>query len=141
AAFVDFLTDGQNRLVWGAMTALNTIARAFPERVFPHLAPVMAATDRGSVITKDHGLGVLIGLCLVEGFRQATFPLLLEQLRTCPAKQVPLYAERCLVLIPVINTLELARALAHRFDELEKESQRKRLKKVLVKLGAPAPAG
>jgi hypothetical protein len=41
-------------MVWGAMCAIDAIAGARPKEVLAVLPKMMAAVDKGSVITRDH---------------------------------------------------------------------------------------
>ncbi len=62
------------------------------------------------------------------------FPLLLEQLAGCPPNQLPMYAE--LVLPIVIGDFKevFSKIIQERLPDMPKESQKKRLEKVLKKL-------
>ena len=132
--FLELLKNKNNRLVWGAMIALNTISKIKPKEIYENLVEIMDATDKGSVITKDNGIGILINLSSKAEYSNEAFPLLLEQLRKCQSKQLPMYAERTLPIINEKNKKEFIDILIQRFDELEKESQKKRIEKVLKKL-------
>src|SRR3990170_344616 len=57
--FVKLLKSRNNRLVWGAMTALAEVARADPHVVFTHLNEVKKAKETGSVITVDNAVSAL----------------------------------------------------------------------------------
>ena len=129
--FVDLLNSKNNRLVWGAMIALDTISQVRPKEIFAHLPTILEATDKGSVITKDHGIGILIHLSAVPEFENTAFDLLMEQLRKCAAKQLPLYAERCLPVIHEKNKERFLSLLKARLHELPRESQKKRIEKVM----------
>ena len=66
--FGKLLDSKNNRLVWGAMTALDTIATEEPKGVYGLLAGILSIADAGSVITKDHAVGILIKLALVKQY-------------------------------------------------------------------------
>ncbi len=53
--FLELLKSKNNRLVWGAMIALNTISKIKPKEIYENLVEILNATDNGSVITKDNG--------------------------------------------------------------------------------------
>ena len=59
AAFVKTIQDGDNRLVWGGMTALGAIVTIDAGAVAPYVQTILHATERGSVITQDWGIRVL----------------------------------------------------------------------------------
>lgn len=134
AQFKNLLTSSDNRLVWGAMCAIDAITVAKPEAVFMIIPQIMAAVDRGSVITRDHAVKALAKLSADDRFSRTTMPLLLEQLRTCPANQFPMYAEEVEAVTKPGATKQLITALEVRMAELPTEAKRKRVEKVLRKL-------
>ncbi len=91
--FASLLESPNRRLIWGAMTALDTIAGEDPGRVFDLLLKILAGAESGSVIARDHAVGILVKLGSTERYAPHCFPLLLEQLKTCPNNQLPMYAE------------------------------------------------
>ena len=58
----------------------------------------------------------------------------MEQLRKSEPKQLLMYAERTLPVINETNKQEFIDSLSERINELEKESQKKRINKVLSKI-------
>ena len=128
------LESKNNRLQWGAMTALGCIANEKPAEIFAVLGKIVDAADKGSVITRDHCVNILISLTALGTYREKTFPLLIEQLMTCPANQLPMYAENALPVIDAGLKDKFVKTLAGRLGQLEKESQRKRVEKVIRKL-------
>lgn len=134
-AFVDLLVHKNNRLQWGAMAALDSLTPVAAKPVFAALDRILAAADKGSVITKDHAVNILIRLTEMAPYRSSAFPLLLEQLLTCPPNQLPMYAERSLSAIPAGDRVRFKEVLQTRLPDLDKESKRKRVEKVLKKLG------
>src|SRR4051812_46490015 len=51
--FVRLLADKNNRLQWGAMSALDAITSENPAAVYKSLTKIIDAADAGSVITRD----------------------------------------------------------------------------------------
>ncbi|QMV43759.1 HEAT repeat domain-containing protein [Cohnella cholangitidis] len=133
--FADLLRSKNNRLVWGAMTALDSIASVQADAVYSVLSPILEAADKGSVITKDHGVGILIKLYQDERYADHVFPLLIGQLKGCPTNQLPMYAENALPAIRNQDKDELAETLMSRLIEIEKDSKRRRVEKAIEKLG------
>lgn len=133
--FGNLLESKNNRLVWGAMTALDTIASENPKGVRGLLAKIMATADSGSVITRDHAVGVLVKLGALKQYAPECLPLLLEQLAQCPNNQFPMYCENSLAVINDGNSLQFQKVMKARLGNLEKESQKKRVAKVLKKIG------
>src|SRR5882672_12783926 len=64
--FIDLLDHKNNRLQWGAMTAINSITLENPKVIYGSLSKIIAAADKGSVITKDYGVNILINLCSLK---------------------------------------------------------------------------
>lgn len=133
--FLPLLEHRDNRLQWGAMTALGCIVKEKPEEIFASLGRVLDAAEKGSVITRDHCVNILISLSALEKYADKTFPLLIEQLMKCPTNQLPMYAENALPVVTAANKDRFIEALAGRLDEIEKESKRKRVEKVIKKAG------
>jgi hypothetical protein len=61
-AFFLLLQSSNNRNVWGAMSAIDTIAGLRPKEVAGHLKAILAAADKGSVIAKDKAMSILAKL-------------------------------------------------------------------------------
>jgi hypothetical protein len=133
--FGQLLDSKNNRLVWGAMTALDAIAAENPKGVHGLLTKIMATADSGSVITRDHTVGVLVKLGVLKLYAADCIPLLLEQLAQCPNNQFPMYCEKSLAVINDSNRERFQKVMKARLDDLEKESQKKRIAKVLKKIG------
>ena len=134
AAFVALLTSKDNRLQWGAMYALSCVVKAKPADIFAALPKMIDAADRGSVITRDGCVNILISLSALDKYAPEVLPLLLKQMLTCPTNQLPMYAERALPIINVTNRERFSQVLMSRLDEVEKESGRKRIEKVIKKV-------
>ncbi len=134
AAFLSLLTSKDNRLQWGAMTALGCIAGERPDEIFAALPKIIDAVDKGSVITRDHCVNILINLSAIDKYAKKTFPLLLEQMMSCPTNQLPMYAERTLPIVNETNKERFINVLSSRFESLERESMQKRVEKVIKKL-------
>lgn len=132
--FLGLLESKDNRLQWGAMTALGCIARVRPDDIFASLSRIIDAADRGSVITRDHCVNILISLSAIDRYANMAFPLFLEQMTSCPANQFPMYAEKAQVIVNTTNKQQFIKVLSSRLGGLETESQRKRIEKVLKKL-------
>ncbi len=134
AVFVEFTKSKNNRLVWGSMIAISSIAKIRPKEVHKSLAAIMLAIDKGSVITKDCGVEILAKLAAHSDFEAACFPLLMEQLKFCSLKQFPQYAEKSVIAVNENNKQVFTELLESKIKELEKESQKKRVGKVMKKL-------
>jgi hypothetical protein len=132
--FIGLLTSKNNRLQWGAMTAISAITVVAPQQVYAVLPQILAAADKGSVITKDHAVQVLIRLSAVSRYREHAMMLLLEQLQQSLPNQLPMYAEQVLPLVRRADKQAFAGVLQDRLDDIEKESKRRRVEKVIGKI-------
>lgn len=131
--FVQQLHSKNNRLQWGAMTALGTITNERSKEIYAILPTIFDAADKGSVITKDHAVNVLIKLCTTKSHSDSAFTLLIEQLLKSPTNQLPMYAERAIPVVNEKNKTLFVNTLASRLDDIEKETKRKRVEKVIKK--------
>jgi hypothetical protein len=125
------LESSNNRLVWGAMTALDAIAAVEPAAIYRLVDKIVATADAGSVITRDHAVGILINLAKLKPYAKKCLLLLIEQLRSCPANQLPMYAEKALAVATPGNKKLFQKVLSERLSSLPKASQKKRLLKVM----------
>ena len=132
--FLNLLESRNNRLAWGAMTALDYIASIDPARIHKHLGKIMMASDNGSVITKDHAIGILIKLAGDKKFSKNALALLLDQFKSCATNQLPMYAENACSIIPDQSKESFIKVLTLRREDLERESGRRRVSKVIAKL-------
>ena len=134
ADFLALLDNKDYGMVRGAMTALNAIASEKTNFLVSNLAVISAAANWGSVITRDWGVKILFKLAAVKEHGAKAFPLLMDQLASCPANQLPMYAEVALSLREKGQKTALAKVLANRLDGIDKDSNCKRIEKVLAKL-------
>jgi hypothetical protein len=134
AQFKNLLTSPDNRMVWGAMCAIDTITSVKPEAVYMMLPQIMAAVDKGSVITRDHAVKALVKLAGEERFAKTTMPLLLEQLRSAPVNQLPMYAELVAPVATGAAMKDVAGILSLRLNDLPTAAKIKRVEKVLKQL-------
>lgn len=135
ALFVRQLEHGNNRMVWGALTALAHIATVEPDIVAASLDDILTAADAGSVIAKDQAVQILIVLKKHPQTESVAASLLLDRLEAAATNQFPMYAER---IAPVMEANEYPRfrtILTRRLDASMPESKRRRIEKVLAKLG------
>ncbi len=131
--FLALLEHKNNQLQWGGMVALNTITPEKPEVISSYLPEVIAAAERGSVITRDNAVKVLISLCSIKKYADDAFSLLIAQLLKSPTNQLPMYAERILPIVNDDNRSHFINTLTSRLPDLEKESKRRRVEEVIKK--------
>jgi hypothetical protein len=117
--FVKLLKSKNNRLVWGGMIALGTVADRKPEVVLAHLAEIEKAMDAGSVITMDNGVATLArAASRTAKCNEAMFPYLLNHLKNCRSKEVPQHSEKALPAVNASNKAKFVRVLSQRMDDL-----------------------
>jgi len=134
--FGQLLESKNNRMVWGAMTALDTIALKEPKGVHGMLSQILEAADSsGSVIARDHAVGILVKLGTLKPYQCDSVALLIEQLMSCPNNQFPMYVEMCAPVIDGDNREKFRKVIEKRARDLDKDSQKKRVAKVLKQLG------
>jgi len=134
SVFITALSDKNNRIVWGSMTALSCIAPVKPDEIFDRLPEILSAYKKGSVITVDNSISVFASLCQANGDYQAkVFPILLDHLANCRAKEIPQHAERMAVCINSGNKEAFTKALEARAIELS-DAQNQRIRKLLKKI-------
>ena len=129
--FLKIIKSKQNRLVWGGMLALATIAALKPGQIFEQVDLVKKVTQEGSVITTDNGIKTL---AVVAGagieYNQVIFPFLVAHLQTCRSKEVPQHAESTLPAVNAGNKKRFIDVLTARLEALT-SSQAARVKKAI----------
>lgn len=129
--FLDLLPSKNNRMVWGGMIVLSTIALIESKTIFENIEIVLKSIEKGSVITVDNGISVLARVASVnELYENRIIPILLNHLKNCRPKEVGQHAEKSIVAISDRNRPEFGKVLSKRLDDLS-SSQEKRVKKVL----------
>ena len=134
--FVRLLASKDNRLVWGAMTALDTITLENPKAIYSSISKVLRAAEEGSVITRDHLVSILTKLASTRKYSESAFPLLLEQLKSSPENQLPMYAEKTVPVINDMNRTIFIKALTSRLNGFASETKRRRVEKVIRKVSS-----
>ncbi|NMH87501.1 restriction endonuclease subunit S domain-containing protein [Flavivirga algicola] len=129
--FLELLSSKNNRLVWGGMIALATISDLKSKELFESIELISNTVNKGSVITVDAGVEIYTNLNKYSEFQGKVENLLIDQLWKCPIKQLPKYMEKSTILINEKNKEIYQKIINERKAECEKESQVKRLDKVL----------
>lgn len=129
--FLKLLKSKNNRLQWGGMAALDAMTASNPAFIYDALTAIIDAAEKGSVITKDHTVNILVQLCAIPLYAEDTFALLMEQLLRSPVNQLPMYAERSLPIIRTDFRKQFLGVLETRLPDVEKASKRKRLERVM----------
>ncbi len=128
--FIDLLGSRQNRMVWGGMIALWTVADSQYDAIWPRIDEVIAAVEKGSVITAGTGVKVL-AIVGSKGSEQEgrLGPVLFGMLRDCEPKRLAPYAEDIMVMVNEGSANEFKAVLEMRTGELTR-SQLARVRKL-----------
>jgi len=129
--FLKLLKSRNNRMVWGGMIALSTVAHLKEGVIFAHLRDVQRAMEQGSVITVDAGVLTLAQVASAnEEYSQTVFLILLDHLRTCRPKDVAQHSEKSLIAVSADNKNDFIAVLEKRMEDLS-ATQIRRVKKVI----------
>jgi hypothetical protein len=132
--FLKLLKDKENRMVWGGMIGLATIADLRPHEIWEHIDDVIHAVEKGTLITVVWGVKTLAHIAKVnETYHSKLFPILLSQLQTCIPRDVPMHAESILIAVVEADKDSFLIVLEERKPELS-GSQLIRLNKVIKKV-------
>lgn len=119
ADFVKLLRSRNNRLVWGAMIALATVAALAADELHPQVGEIKKAMAGGSVITVDNGVKVLTAIAAHSpAYNREVFPCLLDHLAACRPKDVPQHSESTLPAVNAANKADFIAVLERRLDDL-----------------------
>ncbi len=129
--FLKLLKSRNNRLVWGSMIALSTLADLKADEIFPHFDEIVEVMKKGSVITMDNGIKTLALVASQRNeYLKVIFPYLLDHLKSCRSKEVPQHAEKTLPAVTAGNKADFIRVLEKRLED-SSASQADRLKKII----------
>jgi hypothetical protein len=132
--FLRLLRSRDNRMVWGAMIALGSIAGLRPDEIWQKIDIVLSTIEHGSVITVVWGVRVLARVAAANpAYSQKVFPCLTGVLKTCIPRDVPTHAESMLPAVNRENRAEIKAVILQRQPELS-PAQFSRMKKVLKQL-------
>jgi hypothetical protein len=128
--FIKLLHSKQNRLIWGAMIALSTIAPLAAADLFEKRDLLIKAISQGSVITQDGGIKTLAQVAAVDQvYLDELNPFLMNFLRTCRISDLPRHAEFIVPCVNDSNRHELLTILQERLLHMT-PSQAKRIIKI-----------
>ena len=129
--FIKLLGYRNNRLVWGGMIALSTVAETKAAELFACRGVIQEAMERGSVITMDNGVKTLALIAAGNAARsKSLFPYLLRHLETCRPKEIPQHAEKTLVAVSADNCSNFIRVLEKRIPAMT-PAQVRRVRRII----------
>jgi hypothetical protein len=133
--FLKLLKSRNNRMVWGTMIALATIASLKADELYPHIEEIKKTMGNGSVITMDNGVKTLTAIAASkQEYGLEIFPYLLDYLATCRIQDVARYAETILPAVDASNKKKFIEVIENRMGDLS-GAQVARVKKVLKQVG------
>jgi hypothetical protein len=134
--FLKLLKHKNNRMVWGAMIALATVADLKPREIWKSVDDVIAVTARGTVITLVWGIKTLAKVAAADKrYKDKLWPILMGHLKTCLPRDVPTHAESMLCAVDARHKDEFLSVLEARRAEMT-PSQLARLRKITKQLEA-----
>jgi hypothetical protein len=132
--FLALLKSKNNRLIWGGMIALSTIADLKPKEICANLDAIKHAIDKGTLITVVWGVKTIANLASShKSCKPEVIPILLSQLKNCIPRDVAMHFENSLPAIDDENKAMFLRVVEARKREMT-AAQLARLKKALNNL-------
>ena len=132
--FLELLKSKDNRMVWGAMIGLASIASQRPKEIWASIDNVIRVMESGTVITMLWGMRVLARVAAADPvYKQKIFPFLLKQIQGSIPRDVPTHSESILCAVDRENKVELLAVMESRQSEMT-SAQLTRYKKVLKQL-------
>jgi hypothetical protein len=117
--FLKLLKNRNNRLVWGSMIALSTIAKLKAAELYEHRDEIKKTMENGSVITVDNGVKILAVVAAEETrAKNELFAYLLNHLATCRPKDVPQHAEKIVVAVDAKSKHDFITLLESRMADM-----------------------
>jgi hypothetical protein len=128
--FLELLKSKTNRVIWGGMIVLATIAENKPKEIFEQLTTVTDVIEHGSLITVVWGVKALAKVAATnQTYKQKISPFLIGQLKKCIPRDVAMHAENILPAIDQTNKTDFLSILETRKPQLS-SVQLARLKKI-----------
>jgi hypothetical protein len=118
-SFLRLLGDRENRMVWGGMIALGTIAPLCAEQLFAVREQIVPFLAKGTVITIDNAVKVLSVVAADRpDYGDQLWPVLERHLATCRAQDVARHAEVVHAAITLARRDDYVGLLLRRMPEL-----------------------
>jgi hypothetical protein len=134
--FLNLLKSKINRMVWGAMIALATIAERKSIEIWTNIDVVINALENGTLITVVWGIKTLARVASTDKkYNEFIFPFLIKYLKKSISRDLLLHTESILPAVNLENKKEVLSVLQSRKSEF-KPSQIARFKKLLKNLEA-----
>lgn len=131
--FRTLLNSKNNRMVWGSMIAISSIARVAPEKVYEIKDLILNKIETGSVITNVHGVYAVIYMASFDVYYSELKEVLFELQKKCRPVDFAKRAESMMDVIRLEDREAYVNLLENRKSELSNAAQ-KRLQKVIKNL-------
>jgi hypothetical protein len=132
--FFSCLQDKNNRLVWGGMTALSTIAVLIADEIAGRIDLIKKTIGNGSVITVDRGvLSLSKAAAVSKKNHMIFFAYLLEVLAGCRPNSVAQYSESTSLALTKGCFNDWKKVVDRRKNDLN-ASAKKRVEKLIRKM-------
>ncbi|MBI9049855.1 MAG: hypothetical protein JEZ00_10570 [Anaerolineaceae bacterium] len=133
--FLALLDSKHNRMVWGSMIALATIAPYKPKEIMAKFDLLQTLMEKGTVITVVWGarmIGNLVGAA--PKYAEKVMPYITNLLTTCIPRDVATHAEGLLPMINEDNEEVFRAVFESRMDDMS-AAQARRMRSVIKKIG------
>lgn len=132
--FLSLLGSKNNRMVWGSMIALATIARLKADSLFEKLDLLLHTMKTGTLITEVWGIKALVNISLDnKKYKSRILPVLFEYLEECRPIDFAARMETVSPLIKSPEEYEIIDRIAEMKSAELSDSQIKKLRTVLSK--------
>lgn len=132
-SFIAALESKNNRLQWGAMTALACIAQIEKEKLISKMPQLKKIAQNGSVICLDQFTKLLITIAQNKSYYNKLIPSYFEVLEMSPPNQFPQYVELAYPIIRAEDQEAFSKIIQFRIEEMKSPAKQKRLEKILKK--------
>ncbi len=129
--FFLLLSSKNNRMRWGGMIALSTVASIRADAIHAERALIIQTMKSGTVITLDAGVTTLSRVAETSDERRGELmPFLLDRIETCRLTDVARYGEKVAVAIDLAWVERFTAVLEARLPDLS-ASQATRVRRIL----------
>jgi hypothetical protein len=130
--FIQLLSKKNQNLVLGGLEALDYITVLKPDAIYVNLRKIMEVADSGLIISKEHGLSILLQLASVDVYAKEAFSIFLNVFENCALNLYVKYAEKAVLVIKNEFKPILATTLKLRLSKINKnDSKKNRLENVI----------
>lgn len=132
--FIELLNTRDNRMVWGAMSALAAIAEDRAELLMTSIDTILEAADRSSVISRDKAMALLAKLNADPRYHEILMPVIFTRLMNAAVNQTPMYAELTAPSLQPKDFPRFREVVETRMAEILQPAKKARLAKLIRKL-------